>query len=38
MRKGMFAAGTNALAIIAIGFTGLMGSNANAAGFEKSIV
>jgi len=38
MRKGMFATGTNALAIVAIGFTGLMGSTANAAGFEKSIV
>lgn len=34
----MFATGTNALAIVAIGFTGLMGSTANAAGFEKSIV
>jgi hypothetical protein len=38
MRKGIFAAGTNGLAIVAIGFTGLMGTSANAAGFEKSIV
>ncbi len=38
MKTGMFAAGTSTLAIVAFGLTGLMGSTANAAGFEKSIV
>ncbi|MBN8539388.1 MAG: outer membrane protein transport protein [Deltaproteobacteria bacterium] len=38
MKKGMIAAGTSTLAIVAIGLTGLMSSTADASGFEKSIV